>query len=57
MKKGKSKKLVAWLLAFAILMSPSTGFRAFAEEGDGTDQEPVVTTTADDTIEIGRAHV
>ena len=50
MKKGKSKKLVAWLLAFAILMSPSTGFRAFAEEGDGTDQEPVVTTTADDTI-------
>lgn len=48
MKKGKSKKLVAWLLAFAILMSPSTGFRVFAEGEDGTDQEPVVSTTADD---------
>lgn len=49
MKKGKSKKLVAWLLAFAILMSPSTGFRVFAEGEDGTDQGPVVSTTADDT--------
>ena len=47
MKKGKSKKLVAWLLAFALLMSPTTGFRAFAEDGDGT-QEAAVSTTADD---------
>lgn len=49
MKKGKSKKLVAWLLAFAILMSPSTGFRVFADDDDGADQGAVVSTTADDS--------
>lgn len=49
MKKGKSKKLVAWLLAFAILMSPSTGFRVFADDDGGADQGAVVSTTADDS--------
>lgn len=49
MKKGKSKKLVAWLLAFAILMSPSTGFRVFADDDGGVDQGAVVSTTAEDS--------
>lgn len=49
MKKGKSKKLVAWLLAFAILMSPSTGFRVFADDDDGAVQGAVVSTTAEDS--------
>ncbi len=48
MKKGKSKTLVAWLLAFAVLMSPSTGFRAFADDPDGPGQNVAVDPIADD---------
>lgn len=48
MKKGKSKKLVAWLLALAVLASPSTGFRALADDVDGTGQDAVVSTVTDD---------
>lgn len=47
MKKGKSKKLVAWLLALAVLMSPSTGFRVFADDLDGTGQDVAVGTIID----------
>lgn len=44
MKKGKSKKLAALLLAFAVLMSPSTGISIFADEPEDIGQDAVVNT-------------
>ena len=51
MMKGKSKKLVAWLLALTLLASPSAGIRAFADDVVGTDtvQDAAVTGNSDDT--------
>nr|WP_302135365.1 N-acetylmuramoyl-L-alanine amidase [uncultured Schaedlerella sp.] len=46
MMKGKRKKLVAWLLALTMLMSPASGFRAFADE-DVPNQPEQSTVTAD----------
>lgn len=49
MMKGKRKKLVAWLLALTMLMSPASGFRAFAVDGSNQPDSTVAADPVDDT--------
>ncbi len=49
MMKGKRKKLVAWLLALTMLMSPASGFRAFAVDGPNQPDSTVAADPVDDT--------
>lgn len=49
MMKGKRKKLVAWLLVLTVLMSPASGFRAFADDEPIQPDSTVAADSVDDT--------
>ena len=49
MMKGKRKKLVAWLLALTMLMSPASGFRAFAVDEPNQPDSTVAADSDDNT--------